>query len=167
MSTIYRSLFFPNHFTVASCQLKRWMAHKPRERDTSNNFLYVIANGPSFPDKNALILKVMQTVQGGASWVQYNDHQSDLPTLLQTSIELQKMLQRIGVPLMVNTRHLIKVAQACNADGVYLEEEFPISEARSALGPRAIIGIPVRTREEVIAAEQTDVDYLSVKIYRS
>ena len=160
MSGVYRSLFFPNHFTVAS----RWMSHKPQEKATSNDFLYVIANGPSFPDKEKLFLKAMQAVQGGASYMQYMDHRSDFSPLLKTCLQLQKMLQRVGVPLMINTRYPIEIARAVGAAGVYLEEGFPVSEARTILGEKAIIGIPVKTKEEVIAAEKLPVNFLSVKV---
>ena len=39
---------------------------------------------------------------------------------------------------------MFDVAKAVNADGVYLEEPFSYLEARRILGPRAIIGIPVK-----------------------
>lgn len=85
------------------------------------------------------------------------------------------MLQRVEVPLIINTRYLMEIARATDADGVFLEETFSASEtrmtleervieARAILGERAIIGIPVKTKEEVIAAEKMPVNFLSVKI---
>lgn len=70
-----------------------------------------------------------------------------------------------GVPLFINTLHSVEVAMAVKAEGVFIEHSFPYQEARQILGKKAIIGISVKNREEVLTLGQAkEVDYLSVKI---
>ncbi len=126
--------------------------------------LYLVANRPSFPDENLFFLKVAEAVKGGATCVQLRDFQSDYFTILKTAAQLRTILQ--GVPLFINTLHSFEVAKAVNADGVYLEEPCSYVEARQVLGPRAIIGIPVRSLEDV-AMTGPVIDYLSVKVMPS
>lgn len=125
--------------------------------------LYLVANRPSFEDENLFFSKISDAVQGGVTCVQLRDHQSDPYTILKTATHLRNILK--GTPLFINTLEPFQITQAVNADGVYLEEPFSYSKARSLLGPRAIIGVPVKTMEEVAAvAECREIDYLSVKI---
>jgi thiamine-phosphate pyrophosphorylase len=73
-----------------------------------------------------------------------------------------------GVPFFINTLRPVEVAKAVGADGVNLEEKFSYSEARKILGSNAIIDIPVKTMDEVVAAGQmSEIDYLSVKVLPS
>lgn len=68
-------------------------------------------------------------------------------------------------PMFINTLKLLEVAQAVDAEGIYLEESLSYFEARRLLGKKIIIGVPVKTIEEVLALGQTnEIDYLSVKI---
>lgn len=128
--------------------------------------LYLVANRPSYPDENLFISKIMGAVKGGVSVVQLRDHKSDFVTTLRTASRLKKMLK--DVPLFINTLRPFEVMQAVGADGVYLEENFPHSEVRKLLGRNVIIGIPVKTIEEVLSLEHSsDIDYLSVKILPS
>lgn len=135
----------------------------PPERLPFDHSLYLIANRPSFQDEKTFFLKVMQSVEGGVSCVQYRDYESDLSIILKSAARLRKLLK--GVSFFINTRNSFEVALSTGADGVYLEEKFTISEARKLLGQKLIIGIPVKTVEEILALGQTpDIDYLSVKV---
>lgn len=128
--------------------------------------LYLVANRPSYPDEDLFISKIMNAVKGGVSCVQLRDHQSDLDKTIQTTLRLKNMLK--GTPLFVNTLKPFEVAEAVEAEGIYLEDKFSPSEARNRLGPEVIIGIPVKTIEDVLAVQGTnEIDYLSVKIYAS
>ncbi len=130
--------------------------------------LYLVANRPSFQDEGLFVAKIMEAVKGGVSCVQFRDHSNNFATTLKTARVLKKMLQDLGVPFIVNTLESIELALAIQADGVYLEETFPYPKARILLGNKAIIGMPVKTKEEVMAAIQiSEIDYLSVKIFPS
>lgn len=125
--------------------------------------LYLVANRPSFRDENLFFSKIRSAVKGGVSCVQFRDHKSDLAATIRTALRLKNMLQ--GVPLFINTLQPFEVIHAVDAEGVYLEDNFPYSEARKLLGRKAIIGASVKTMEEVMALGGTkEVDYVSVKV---
>lgn len=140
--------------------------HFPKERLHCNLSLYLVANRPSFQNEELFFSKIQEAVRGGVSCVQLRDHESDYPTSLMIALRLKEMLNR--VPLFINTLDSIKLARTVGAEGVYLEDGISHSEARSILGETAIIGVPVKTMDEVRAISKTTaVDYLSVKIFPS
>lgn len=125
--------------------------------------LYLVANRPAFQDESLFLSKIRESVEGGVSCVQLRDHQSDFEKTVKMAAHLREMLR--GVSFFVNTHKVFEVAQAADADGVFLEEKVSISEARERLGPKAIIGMSVRTMDDVLAVGQSsEIDYLSVKI---
>lgn len=140
--------------------------HFPKERLCCNLSIYLVANRPSFQDERLFFSKIQEAVKGGVSCVQLRDHISDHPTNLRLANRLQKILGK--VPLFINTLDSIKVAQSIGAAGVYLEEDISPFQARSVLGEQAIIGVPIKTMNDVLAIGQTNaIDYLSVKIFPS
>lgn len=151
MSAISRLAFYSSH------------SHIPKGQIPFDLSLYLVANRPSFQDETLFFSKIMAAVQGGVSCVQLRDHASDFATAVKTAKRLKNMLR--GVPLFINTLKPFEMVQAVGADGIYLEEQIPYSEARKLLGKKAIIGAPVRTMKDISAFGQTkEVDYLSVKI---
>ena len=55
------------------------------------------------------------------------------------------------------------LAQRLNADGVHVgQDDMPPAEAREILGPEAIIGLSTHSREQIEAAHEQPVDYISV-----
>lgn len=125
--------------------------------------LYLVANRPSFQDEHLFFTKIQKAVKGGVSCVQLRDHTSDFSTTLKTARQLKNILG--NTPLFINTLKACEMAQAVCADGVYLEERVSYAEARKLLGKKAMIGIPVKTMEDVNAARfEPHIDYLSVKI---
>lgn len=151
MSPIFRSIFYHDRLYI------------PERRMSFDLSLYLVANRPSYQDENLFFSKIIESVKGGVSCVQLRDHKNDLATTIKTAIRLKNTLK--GVPLFINTLQSFEVVQAVDAEGIYLEEKFPFSEARRLLGRKVVIGIPVKTIEEVLDAGQTDeIDYLSVKV---
>ena len=138
--------------------------HFPKERLRCDLSLYLVPNKPSFQDEHLFFLKIQEAVRGGVSCVQLRDHKSDYPTGLKTASRLKEILKK--VPLFINTLESIKVAQSIDAEGVYLEEGISHpSKARSILGEKAIIGVPIRTMDDALSIRQTNtLDYLSVKV---
>ncbi len=139
-----------------------------KEPPIVNLSLYLIADRPSIKDENRFFFNVEAAVVGGVTCVQLRDFESDFETIVMTAKRLKKMLNNHGVPLMINTSHLIKVVQAVECDGIYLEQQFSSSQIRQLFGRTMILGMPVKTMDDVLAAEQnSDIDYISVKIYPS
>jgi len=55
------------------------------------------------------------------------------------------------------------LARACNADGVHVgQDDMPAAEARATLGPEAIVGLSTHSEEQIAAAAEAPVDYISV-----
>lgn len=55
------------------------------------------------------------------------------------------------------------LALACDADGVHLgQDDGSVDAARELLGPDAIIGLSTHSEEQIAAAAQRPVDYISV-----
>lgn len=128
--------------------------------------VYVVANRPSYPNENVFFSKIKELVRAGISCVQLRDHKNDFATTLRTASRLKDLLK--DTPLFINTLKPFEIALAVDAAGVYLEENYSYTEARRVLGPKAILGIGVKTMAEVIAAEQIPgIDYLSVKVSAS
>ncbi len=136
----------------------------PKERLCCDLSLYLVANKPAFQDENLFFSKIQEAVRGGVSCVQLRDLISDYPTNLEVASRLKEMLK--GVPLFINTLQSIKLAQSIDAEGVYLEEGIShYFEARRILGEKAIIGVPIKSINDVLSVRQTNaIDYLSVKI---
>ena len=135
----------------------------PRGRLAFDLSLYLVANKPSFQDENLFFSKIMAAVKGGVSCVQFRDHKNDLSETIRTALRLKNMLK--GVPLFINTLQSFDVVHAVDAEGIYLEDNFPHLEARKLLGRKVVIGTAVKTMEEVLALGQTsEIDYVSVKV---
>ena len=55
------------------------------------------------------------------------------------------------------------LARACDADGVHVgQDDMPVQEAREVLGPDAIVGLSTHSEEQIAAAGEQPVDYISV-----
>ena len=66
-----------------------------------------------------------------------------------------------GAVLLVNDR--VDWAMLSGADGVHLgAEDLSVAEARQLLGPAALVGVTVRTAEEVVVARAAGADYVGL-----
>jgi thiamine-phosphate pyrophosphorylase len=55
------------------------------------------------------------------------------------------------------------LARACDADGVHVgQDDLAAAEARTLLGPDAIIGLSTHSEEQIAASAEAPVDYISV-----
>ena len=109
----------------------------------------------------ALIKMVHEAIKGGVTAVQLRDKESSVHEMITLAQGLKEMLKPLGIPLLINDR--VDVALAVGADGVHLgQSDLSVKEARAILGNEAFIGLSTGTREEVMAAENEDVDYLGV-----
>jgi thiamine-phosphate pyrophosphorylase len=104
---------------------------------------------------------VEAAVAGGATLVQLRDKTSETRAMVATARALAGVLRGTGVPLIVNDR--VDVALAAGADGVHLgQDDMDIADARRLLGPRAILGVTVRTEREARATPLAAADYAAV-----
>jgi thiamine-phosphate pyrophosphorylase len=104
---------------------------------------------------------VLQALQGGVACVQLRE--KDVPTrfFVEEAQKMKTLTKRFGIPLIINDR--LDVALAVEADGVHIgQDDMPYETARKLMGPRAIIGLSVETWDDVVTAQELDVDYLGV-----
>jgi thiamine-phosphate pyrophosphorylase len=101
---------------------------------------------------------VAAAVAGGCTLVQLRDKTSPTRALVETTRSLKAALAGTGVPLLVNDR--VDVALAGGADGVHLgQDDMSVRDARALLGPRAIIGLTLKTPAHAAALGQEPADY--------
>lgn len=122
--------------------------------------LYLVTDRPLAGDRDILDI-VKQAVEGGATMVQLREKDADTRDFVELAIAMKKALEPYGVPLIINDR--VDVALACDADGVHIgQSDMPYAIARKLLGPDKIIGLSVENMEQVVEANELDVDYIGV-----
>ena len=99
--------------------------------------------------------------QGGATLVQLRDKRSDTRPMVQLARAIKAALAPFKIPLLVNDR--VDVALASGADGVHVgQQDMTVEDARRLLGPRAIIGLSIKTVAQAEAAPLDLLDYVGV-----
>ena len=100
-------------------------------------------------------------IAGGVRHIQYRAKDLSKRDAYFNSVQLKALAHRSGVTFVINDE--VDLALAVEADGVHLgQEDFPLSAARSLLGPRRIIGISVHTLPQAREAEAGGADYLGI-----
>lgn len=98
---------------------------------------------------------------GGATLIQLRDKQGSTRRLVAQARAIKAALAGTGVPLLVNDR--VDVALAAEADGVHVgQDDMDVEDARRLLGPRALIGLSIKTVEQAEAAPLDKLDYACV-----
>ncbi len=113
-------------------------------------------------DQNAPALsaldQVLAALRGGAGCVQYRNKTFQLSAFEELR-RIRDVCRSNGVPLVINDDVLL--AKAIGADGVHLgQTDGNPREARSVLGPAALIGISVSTLEELQRTDLEPCDYV-------
>lgn len=94
---------------------------------------------PDEADTTRLLARVVPLLDTGIALLQYRNKTANAVLKLEQATALQALCAQTGVPLVVNDD--IALARHVGAAGVHLgEDDGDIAAARTALGPRAIIG---------------------------
>ena len=102
-----------------------------------------------------------QAARGGATLIQLRAKAASTRHLMDATEEVRRALEPFAVPLLINDR--VDVALAVGGTGVHLgAEDMPADVARRLLGTDAIIGVTVRSAEDVEALPVEAVDYASI-----
>jgi thiamine-phosphate pyrophosphorylase len=100
-------------------------------------------------------------LRGGVDIVELMDNGQERAEVLAAAARLKPACERHGVPLLLNN-HPGLVA-AAGADGVHIDRaEIDIAQARATIGPEMLLGRSAHTSQEVDAAQQLPVDYISI-----
>jgi thiamine-phosphate pyrophosphorylase len=98
---------------------------------------------------------------GGATMVQLRDKQNETRTMVDEAQAIKAALAPFRVPLLINDR--VDVALAIGADGVHVgQDDMTPQDARRLLGPRAIIGLSIKSVTEAEAAPVDVIDYAGI-----
>ena len=113
------------------------------------------ANGRSLVELTRLV------VAGGATLIQLRDKHGGTRHMIETSRVIKAMLEGTSIPLLINDR--VDVALAAQADGVHVgQEDMCVEDARRLLGPKAIIGLSIKSVALANAAPLDALDYVGV-----
>lgn len=122
--------------------------------------VYLVTDRDLCLDRN-LIDVVRDAVVGGVTMVQLREKNCDTGLFVKLAQDLKQLLRPYRIPLIINDR--IDVALAIDADGVHIgQSDMPCEIARRLLGPNKIIGLSVENMEQVVVANELDVDYIGV-----
>lgn len=104
---------------------------------------------------------VAEVITSGVTIVQLREKDTPTGEFICLARRLKDILNAHGVPLIINDR--VDVALAVDADGVHIgQSDMPYEIARKLLGPDKIIGLSVENIEDLLKANELDVDYVGI-----
>jgi thiamine-phosphate pyrophosphorylase len=113
------------------------------------------ANGRSLSELTRMV------VAGGATLIQLRDKLGSTRRMIEEARAILAVLAGTGVPLVINDR--VDVALVAGADGVHVgQDDMPAQEARRLLGPKAIIGVSIKSVALANAAPLEVIDYAGI-----
>jgi len=129
-----------------------------RERLRTARLYFVCEAQPRGGDPEPLLRAALN---GGADIVQLREKALPRREIELAALTFRRLCDTYSALFIVNDDpHL---ARACHADGVHVgQDDMPVQEAREVLGPDAIIGLSTHSKEQIAAAGEQPVDYISV-----
>lgn len=116
---------------------------------------------PERANGRALDALARQVAAGGATLIQLRDKLGSTRRMVETARAIKAALGGTGVPLVINDR--VDVALAAQADGVHVgQDDMRVEDARRLLGPKAIIGLSIKSVAQANAAPIDQLDYVGI-----
>ena len=104
---------------------------------------------------------VEQAVIGGCTLVQLREKEIPASDFYMLALEIKKITDRYGIPLIINDR--IDIAMAAGAAGVHIgQQDIPADIARKVIGKDMLLGVSVGSATEALDAVKAGADYLGV-----
>lgn len=104
---------------------------------------------------------VQEAVDAGATCVQLREKHLDTDAIVELAATILPICRAARVPFLIDDD--VEAARRSGADGVHVgQSDVACADARSILGPDAIVGVSAQTVEEARAAEAAGADYLGV-----
>ena len=121
--------------------------------------LYFVCDAlPHGDDPEPLLRAAMA---GGVGMIELRDREHSKSVLERSARTFRRLADTYGAPFIVNDDPAL--AADLDADGVHVgQDDIPPAEARKILGPEAIIGLSTHSVEQIDAAADQPVDYISV-----
>jgi thiamine-phosphate pyrophosphorylase len=105
--------------------------------------------------------QVKRLIDGGAKLIQLREKHLSPKEFYQEAVAAIRVARGAGMKIIINDR--VDIALVTNADGVHLgQDDLPVEQARTLLGPDAIIGFSTHNTEQAVAAAKQPVDYIAV-----
>ena len=122
--------------------------------------LYAIAD-TQYLDDARLLPAVSEAIAGGARVIQYRDKKHTAEKRMQQAKDLAALCRQHGALFIVNDD--VELAKQVRADGVHLgREDVSLVQARTQLGPQAIIGVSCYNKlARAVRAQTEGADYVA------
>jgi thiamine-phosphate pyrophosphorylase len=129
-----------------------------RQRLRWARLYFVCEARPQGADPEALLNAVMAA---GAGMVELRDREQPRGVIERSGRTFRRLANTYGALFIINDDpHL---AVELRADGVHVgQEDMPPAEARKIVGADAIVGLSTHSRQQIEAASEEPVDYISV-----
>lgn len=127
---------------------------------------YFIAGPQNFPELSIeeAVEKIIEILEAGVSSYQFRDKGTVYRSQNQrmaTVLKLQEAAMDLHIPFIINDD--LELACKIQADGVHLgQQDRAVAEAREKLGLQKYIGLSVRNKQELLAAQESEADYLGI-----
>ena len=121
--------------------------------------LYVLIDGGPSEEAFADMARVL--VEAGVHAIQLRDKQLQDRQLLCRARRLRELTQGTNTLLFINDRP--DLAALCHADGVHVgQEELSVKDARTIVGPDALVGVSTHTLDQARQAQLDGANYIGV-----
>jgi thiamine-phosphate pyrophosphorylase len=129
-----------------------------RERLRTARLYFVCDALPHGRDPEPLLLAALSRLVG---MVELRDREQPDHVIDRSANTFRRLADTHSSLFIVNDDPYL--ARSLDADGVHVgQDDIPPSEAREILGPEAIVGLSTHSREQVEAAHEQPIDYISV-----
>lgn len=118
--------------------------------------------GDNFSHGKSNLECVKEMIEGGIRIIQYRDKIKSMREKYQEAKEIAKLCKENKVPFLINDH--VDLALLVDADGVHIgQNDYPVEEVRSLLGPDKIIGLSTHSPKQGLEALRNEnVDYIGV-----
>ncbi|MGH2327860.1 thiamine phosphate synthase [Campylobacter taeniopygiae] len=116
--------------------------------------LYLVASRGKRSDE--VFLNILENaIKGGINIIQLREKELNSREFYELGKKVQKLCKTYEIPFLINDR--IDIALALNADGVHLgQEDLEVRIARELLGEKKIIGLSLKTLQQLDFIEGAD-----------
>jgi thiamine-phosphate pyrophosphorylase len=105
--------------------------------------------------------RLAELIAPATTLVQLRDKHGTTREMVARARALHAVLSPRRIPLLVNDR--VDVALACGAEGVHVGwDDMEPADARRLLGPKAIIGLSIKSVTQAEAAPLDQLDYVAI-----
>lgn len=114
--------------------------------------------------QRSVVDQIAGVLDGGCRWIQIRMKDACDDEIRQVVRDVKPMCAKYDAFLLLNDR--VELAKELELTGVHLgKEDMPVSQARSILGPAAVIGATVNTYEDILRLRALDIDYFGIGPY--